>query len=333
MNRQSRLFFFVCSLLRLPASIAFVGTSRTAPLLPPPVPSAFGTPLQKKPRSRNDESLSSRLLASPRTFSTSPLPSGSAASRRRQQGGGGQQKPPQEQQAELQRQGRRRVLLSRSGPHFQLNRFSGQIEFGATAQLTTKLSDATTEVVNTWLKDERGMAMSIWDEKLTTDLGNHVYRLQIMTLQFVTLQLSPSVDVRMKTVMMMMDDNQKQQQQQPAQPVFTLDSVNFDPNIEFLPGMKISAESLGIVIEVAGEMRALPNGQGVSGQIAFQTSGSLPPPMRILPDAVLKAASDSINETVANFAIASFQRGAREQFRAFVQKQQQQQRNEQEQNN
>jgi Protein of unknown function (DUF1997) len=312
MNKKSRLFFFVYSLLRFPANAFLVGRT------PPPLPS-FGTTLPRQPqkqRSSDDDVI--RLLASPRTFSTSP------ASRK-----GGQQ------QAELQRQGRRRILLSRTGPHFQLNRFTGQIEFGATAQLTTKLTDDATEKerrtneIDTWLKDERGMAMSIWDEKLTTDLGNHVYRLQIMTLQFVTLQLSPSVDVRMKTVMMG-DANNKQQQQ----PVFSLDSVNFDPNIEFLPGMKISAESLGIVIEVAGEMRALPNGNGVSGRISFQTSGSLPPPMRILPDAVLKAASDSINETVANFAIASFQRGARAQFRAFLQKQQelqQQQRKEQEQ--
>ena len=92
-------------------------------------------------------------------------------------------------------------MLSRNGPHFSLDRIKGQVEFGATANLVTQLErDANTESIATWLQDERGLALSIWDEKLTKDMGNSVYRLQIMTLQFVTLQLAPWVDLRMTTL-------------------------------------------------------------------------------------------------------------------------------------
>ena len=214
---------------------------------------------------------------------------------------------------------RRKALLSRTGPHFKLERMSGSIEFGATANLVTQLegividgnkaaaAPPTSESIAAWLEDERGLALSIWDPKLTKDLGNSVYRLQIMTLQFVTLMLAPWVDVQMKTVM-------SEQQQ----PVFTLQSVSFDPNIQILPGMRINADALGIVIEVAGLLQQSADGRSVTGGIAFQTTGNLPPPMRLLPDQVLKATSDTINNTVVNFAVQSFQKGAKANFKEFL---------------
>mmetsp|Transcript_14572 Transcript_14572/g.19031 ORF Transcript_14572/g.19031 Transcript_14572/m.19031 type:complete len:305 (-) Transcript_14572:158-1072(-) len=216
---------------------------------------------------------------------------------------------------------RRRVLLSRKGPHFAFNRGTGQIEFGATARLvTTLISDdddddgaPQPDLIAAWLNDEDSFAMSIWRRDLTSDMGNSVYRLQLMTLNFVSLELSPWVDLRMKTV-----------QDSKGNPVFTLQSVGFDPNVK-LGILKVSAEQLGIVIEVAGQLRATKDGKGVSGSIAFQTTGELPNgPLRLLPNSVLQAASDSINETIVKFAVQSFQTGAIANFKKYRQQQQNQ---------
>jgi Protein of unknown function (DUF1997) len=202
---------------------------------------------------------------------------------------------------------RRHELLSRNGPFFRLDRTAGKIEFGATANLVTRLgSDADTDSVFSWLRDESSLALSIWDPSLISDIGNSLYRLQVMKLQFVTLELAPWVDVEMKTVA---DAN--------GSPVFKVQSVRFDPNISLLPGMRISAEALGIVIEVSGELKPTSDGQGVTGGIAFQTTGQLPLPMRLLPEPVLRVASDSINQTIVDFAIRSFQQGATSNFREF----------------
>lgn len=194
-------------------------------------------------------------------------------------------------------------LLNSHGPFFELNRMGGSVEFGATAKLTTRLSDSTPELISEWLEDGRGLALSIWDP--VEDLGGDKYRLKVMKLQFVTLQLAPSVDVEMKTV----------------NGVFKVKSVDFDPNIQVLPGMRIKADALGIVINVVGELK--PSQGGVSGRIAFGVEGKLPPPLRLLPPPALKAASDSINQTIVNFAVASFEKGATANFRKFLQQKQQ----------
>ena len=196
-------------------------------------------------------------------------------------------------------QQRRSELLKRNGPYFELNRMSGKIAFGSTANLVTQLDKTgNQEMIARWLSDERHVALSIWDQNLITELGDSVYQLQIMTLQFVTMQLAPTVDIKMWT------ENESEL------PVFSLHSMSFDPNLQILPGIGLSAESLGMFIEVAGELRPTQDGRGVTGRISFQTRGDLPPPMRLLPDPILKAASDSINETVSRFAVRSFQRGA-----------------------
>lgn len=206
---------------------------------------------------------------------------------------------------------RRKVLLGRKGPFFELTRSNSQVAFGATANLVTQLPapDASGQAINEWLEDEQSLALSIWDEDLIENKGNNVYRLQLMAVQFVTIKLRPWVDTHMKTVR-----NSK------GDPVFTLQSNDFDPNIEVLPGMQISAESLGIVIEVAGQLQATKDGKGVTGKIAFQTSGKLPGPLLLLPDSALKSASDTINQTVVDFAVRSFQTGAKKNFVSFLAK-------------
>jgi Protein of unknown function (DUF1997) len=211
---------------------------------------------------------------------------------------------------------RRKILLTRKGPHFLIDRSKNIIEFGATANLVTDLGEggeavvADDDTISDWLRDEQGLALSIWDPKLTTELGNNVYRLQTMNLQFVTIQLAPTVDLEMKTIIPSGD----------GPPTFMLKSVGFDPNIQILPGMRFDASSLGIVIETAGILRQGSRGGSVAGLIAFQTTGQLPAFLRIVPEAILRAASDTINQTVVKFAVDSFQTGAKRNFQQFVQK-------------
>lgn len=205
---------------------------------------------------------------------------------------------------------RRQELLRRNGPFFKLNRFQGSVEFGSSAKLVTKLdSSANPTGIAEWLSDGKGLALSIWDENLIEDLGNSQYRLQTMDLQFVTIKLSPSVDVKMWT--------EPDPQNAENMPVFSLQSVGFDPNIQLLPGVGVSSSSLGIQIEVVGELRPTADGKGVTGTISFSTKGNLPPPLRLLPDAPLKIASDAINDAIVAMAISSFQKGAIKNFRDF----------------
>jgi hypothetical protein len=208
--------------------------------------------------------------------------------------------------------GRRKELMDRNGPFFLLERMKGTIAFGATANLVTQLDSKASakDDITLWLQDERGLALSIWDKKLIQEMGDSVYRLQVMPLRFVTMVMQPWVDVRMKTTI------------DPAtqEPIFTVQSVNFDPNIEIMPGMRISSASLGVLIEVAGELRPSANGKGVTGCVAFQTKGKLPPPMRLLPEPALKAASDTINRTIVNFVVKNFEKGAIEMYQDFQRK-------------
>jgi ABC-type uncharacterized transport system, permease component len=197
-------------------------------------------------------------------------------------------------------------ILQRKGGHFELNRFSGRVEFGSTVNLITNLENADMATVSDWISDERRVALSIWDEKLIEDRGNNIYRLQLMTLQFVTIQLSPRVDNRMWTEV-----------DQSGVPIFKLQSIDFDPNIQVLPGMNIPASALGIDIEVVGELRPSRDGKGVEGKIGFVSSGNLTPPLRLLPEPALKTASDVICKTISDFAIQSFQKGARLKYREF----------------
>mmetsp|Transcript_11922 Transcript_11922/g.19759 ORF Transcript_11922/g.19759 Transcript_11922/m.19759 type:complete len:281 (-) Transcript_11922:93-935(-) len=210
-------------------------------------------------------------------------------------------------------QERRKTLLSRKGPFFELDPKEGAVEFGATANLVTQLendeNDGGPSYIKEWLSDEQRVATSIWDEDLIVIKGDSVYQLQVMKLKFVTLQLQPSVDIKMWT--------KKSAAIKGGDPVFYLQSVGFEPNIQVLPGLTIDAKALGIDIEVVGQLAATKDGKGVSGKISFSTSGKLPGPLRILPEGALRAASDSINETITQFAISSFQKGAIKKYQEF----------------
>jgi hypothetical protein len=198
----------------------------------------------------------------------------------------------------------RDAILSRDGEFFKLDRMRGKIEFGSSNRILTTLDGSDEASVRRWLADDEQIARSIWDPKLMKEVEPKVYRLKLMSLMFVTIQLAPHVDVKMWT-----DEKGS----------FNLESIAFDPNIQILPGVGISADSLGITIDVVGELMPSADGKGVDGKIGFVTSGELPPPMRLLPEPVLKNSLSTINRTIANFAISSFQGGARSKFQVFMQ--------------
>lgn len=198
----------------------------------------------------------------------------------------------------------RDAILGRDGEYFKLDRMRGKISFGSSSRIRTPLEGADETSIQRWLSNDEQIAMSIWDPKLIKKVEPKVYRMKLMTLMFVTIQLAPHVDVKMWT-----DEKGS----------FNLESVAFDPNIQILPGVGVSAESLGILIDVVGELYPSKDGNGVDGKIGFVTSGELPPPMRLLPEPVLKSSLSTINRTITNFAISSFQKGARTKFRQFLQ--------------
>lgn len=187
----------------------------------------------------------------------------------------------------------------------------GDIQFGSCSRISTSLQGADASSIQRWLSNDKAVAMSIWDEKLIQEVEPQVYRLKLMTLMFVTIQLAPHVDVRMWT--------DKRSGSSDSGIAFKLESVGFDPNIQILPGVGVSADSLGILIDVVGELYPSKDGKGVDGKIGFVTSGELPPPMRILPEQALKGSLSTINRTITNFAISSFQKGTRTQFQHFLQ--------------
>jgi hypothetical protein len=198
----------------------------------------------------------------------------------------------------------RQTILGRDGEHFTLDRMRGNIEFGSCSRIRTNLERADEATVKRWLSDDKQIAMSIWDPKLIKEVEPKVYRLKLMTLMFVTIQLAPHVDVRMY------EEGQGS--------VFKLESIAFDPNIQILPGIGVSADQLGIIIDVVGELYPSKDGKGVDGKIGFVTKGELPPPMRLLPEQALKSSLSTINRTITQFAISSFQKGAQAQFREFL---------------
>jgi len=191
---------------------------------------------------------------------------------------------------------------SKNGPFFKLDRFGGKIEFGATANLVTTLAGANSQNLQEWIQDERRIAMSIWDKDLIREKPNNVFELKVMTLQFVTIQLAPSVDIRMWSQPPSASSSSEV-------PQFLMQSVSFDPNIQLLPGIGMSAKDLGIQIEVVGELQPTQDGKGVEGKITYRSTGLLPPPMRLLPEVAIKTAVNTISDTVTSFAISNFQKG------------------------
>ena len=93
----------------------------------------------------------------------------------------------------------RDAIINRNGEYFKLDRMRGDIQFGSCSRISTSLQGADASSIQRWLSNDKAVAMSIWDEKLIQEVEPQVYRLKLMTLMFVTIQLAPHVDVRMWT--------------------------------------------------------------------------------------------------------------------------------------
>ena len=210
---------------------------------------------------------------------------------------------------QARRQQPRRGILdnNKDGDIFKLKPFSGNIEFGNAGSSTIRLSDDNQqEALSQWLQDTRQVALSIWDGDLIQDLGDNVFRLELMSLQLVTIELKPSVDVKMWT------------EEDGETTIFKMQSVGFDPNIKTLPFVGISPDSLLLQVEVEGVLSPTEDGNGLTGRIGFLCTGVLPPPMRMVPEPILKAAITTINRTVSAFAMYGFQQGVKTNFRKFL---------------
>jgi len=200
---------------------------------------------------------------------------------------------------------KRAKILNRRGQHFIQRQ--GKVEFGYTTKLDTDLKDGDSDTITKWLNDEEKVASGIWDKNLMQSLGGNLYRLKLITLQFLTIQLAPSIDVLMWT----------EKNSSDGKPIFKIESIGYDPNVQVMPGVGVDAKALGIQIDVVGELRLDSKGTGLSGEIGFVSSGNLLPPMRLVPEAAIKGAAGIINRTVANFAVQSFEKGAKEEFAKF----------------
>lgn len=220
---------------------------------------------------------------------------------------------------------KREEILNRGETFFQLNSQDGSIEFGSTARLVTTLekNPLAKPVINQWLAKEHRVATSLWDPTMMQNLGNNLYTLELMTVQFVTITLAPKVVVSMwteervkkiQTVSSSGEAVAKMEGAEEVEYIFKIESISFDPNIKLLsvPGMpaEVSAQDLGIHIGVVGELGVSEEGTGLLGAIGFKTKGTLPPLMRLLPKSVLQGAVEMINKQIVTFAIANFQKGA-----------------------
>ena len=210
---------------------------------------------------------------------------------------------------------KRRELLSETnepGNFFSFDRSSGRVSFGSTVVLSTQLTSTKGQVkkIEQFVKDLKPLSASIWDPSLLKDLGGSVFEVQTMNLQFVSIKLAPTVTMYLWT----QDGDEKY----PSVPVFKIQSIDFDPNISILPGVGVTAESLGLEICVVGELRPSRNGQGVTGTVSFETSGRLQPPLNLLPKAALEQAANSISTTISQFASQNFQTNCVQQYRQFV---------------
>jgi hypothetical protein len=210
-----------------------------------------------------------------------------------------------------------------------LDRPSGKIEFGAAVDLVTTLEEgrrldddnvantnvanvAASSLIDEWLLDGRGIALSIWDADLITELSPTEYRLETMPLRFVTLDVRPTVHMDMWT-----QPPGPNKAGRLLPPIFKLQSRSVDVTVRSTGGpadVLLSVDDLGLDVEVVGDLRPTPDGRGVQGKICFQTTGVLPLPLRVVPEPVLKLAASTISDTVTRFAVSSFQAGARARY-------------------
>lgn len=131
------------------------------------------------------------------------------------------------------------------------------------------------------------------DEELVKRQGRDVFRLTTKPLQFITLSLQPSIDVKVST----------------GEQALWVESLAHSMNgAERLLGQSF-AESLKI--EVKGKLHAVPGKQGpglttLVGDVQLFTSGQLPLLFSLTPRPVLETAAVAINRRIMGYAKGKF---------------------------
>ncbi|GMI48006.1 hypothetical protein TrCOL_g5697 [Triparma columacea] len=131
------------------------------------------------------------------------------------------------------------------------------------------------------------------------------YDLKVFALDFAGLRLAPTVSVEMVS-----GPNKV------GEIVFNLSSLGYDPGIRSVFG-GVDSEMFGIVIDVVGQLKVSPGGEGVKGKVGFRTSGKLQGPLLLVPDDVLKRVSEGISARIVEFAKKGFEEGAKREYRAW----------------
>jgi hypothetical protein len=159
------------------------------------------------------------------------------------------------------------------------------------------------------------------DEELVDRTGRDVFRLTTKPMQFVTLNLQPSIDVKVST----------------GGEALVVESLAHSMNgMEQLLGQRF-ADSLKI--DVKGKLRAVAvtgTGTGLTktklvGDVQFFTSGQLPLLFSLTPRPVLEGAAVAINRRIMSYAKGKFVQNLARDFDAWAlvearRQQQQQQR-------
>eukprot|EP00594_Rhizosolenia_setigera_P012536 CAMPEP_0178964964 /NCGR_PEP_ID=MMETSP0789-20121207/15991_1 /TAXON_ID=3005 /ORGANISM="Rhizosolenia setigera, Strain CCMP 1694" /LENGTH=300 /DNA_ID=CAMNT_0020649841 /DNA_START=294 /DNA_END=1196 /DNA_ORIENTATION=- len=219
-----------------------------------------------------------------------------------------------------------KVSVSKTNKNYSsFDRFSGDVQFGHVEKVNIELpTSPSADSISSWLKQEDRIACAIWDKDRLTTLSaeTKLYKLRLITLQFLTFELQPDVDVLMWSEYDENDDT--------SEVVFYFESVGFEPN--FIYGLTSSSRKtkntkgqslpMQMKIDVAGEMRVSFDGKGLEGTFGFTTTGKLPAPLRVTPRSALYAAGSAISNKIADFAIQSFNEGTKREFENYLQEEQ-----------
>jgi len=197
-------------------------------------------------------------------------------------------------------------VLTNTGDIFTLSP-TGAIEFGNTLSLSTPLlSSPDPSLLNSFISDPARVMASLWDPKLKTELSPTSFTLKLLSIDFISFSLAPSVTVAVST-----------STTSSGATIFRMHSTSFEPNISLLPNLKITADQLNLAIDLVGQLRVARDGKSIVGGMGYVVSGTLIGPTKFIPKTLLSSASSAINKRTTTDARSSFESGVRKQLAIF----------------
>jgi hypothetical protein len=192
------------------------------------------------------------------------------------------------------------AAAAEEGDYWRKTNESGDFEFGSTAQLTNKLDSLEVDAAESrrniisFLSSPSDVCAAMWQEGMIEQLSEDTWRLQLVALNFITLKIEPSVDVRLSST----PDGQ-----------FKLSSIAYDPKV-MNRGKIITSDAMKIKIDISGTLGITEDGRGVQGVMGFAGSGNYPSPFKYMPQRILSKAGMIINKSIVAFAMKNFNIGA-----------------------